>query len=44
MGNTRDLLRITNCKNKEDVSVSCFYGIKRDFLQAAPIISANKFR
>lgn len=43
-GNARDWLRITICKNKEDVSVSVFYGIKRDFMQAIPCISANKFR
>lgn len=43
-GNARDWLRIAICKNKEDVSVSVFYGIKRDFLQATTRISANKSR
>ena len=43
-GQCAGLVRITVCKNKEDVSVSVFYGIKRDFMQAIPCISANKFR
>ena len=43
-GNARDWLRIAICKNKEDVSVSVFYGIKRDFPQATPRIFANKFQ